>query len=187
MNEQYINELAKRVFEENVQRGWWDYMNRDIHQTLMLVVTEIAEATEGVRKDLMDDHLPHRKMEEVELADTAIRLLDLAGRYEWKYQIMACCCVPTTCEWYEDYGAMPRAAKHFAIVECVVDLARGIQRSDTHENIELFYSSVMHTISVFSSEQGFDIQAAIEEKLVYNRNRADHKRENREKEGGKKF
>ena len=47
---------------------------------LMLIVTEIAEAKEGHRKDLMDNHLPHRKMIEVELADAMIRIGDLAGR-----------------------------------------------------------------------------------------------------------
>lgn len=46
---------------------------------LMLVVTEIAEAMEGHRKDLADDKLPHRKMLEVELADAVIRAFDLAG------------------------------------------------------------------------------------------------------------
>lgn len=46
---------------------------------LMLCVTELAEACEGHRKDLMDDKLPHRSMIEVELADTVIRCLDLAG------------------------------------------------------------------------------------------------------------
>jgi NTP pyrophosphatase (non-canonical NTP hydrolase) len=40
------------------------------------MVSEISEAMEGARKDLMDDKLPHRKMEEVELADLLIRLLD---------------------------------------------------------------------------------------------------------------
>ena len=34
---------------------------------------------------------------------------------------------------------------------------------------------------------GYDIGGAIEEKLEYNAKRADHKRENRNKEGGKKF
>jgi len=31
----------------------------------------------------MDDHLPHRKMEEVEMADAIIRILHLAGRFEY--------------------------------------------------------------------------------------------------------
>lgn len=46
---------------------------------LMLIVTEVAEAKEGYRKGLMDDHLPHRRMVEVELADAVIRIADLAG------------------------------------------------------------------------------------------------------------
>ena len=45
----------------------------------MLIVSEVAEAMEGERKDLMDDKLPHRKMAEVELADALIRIFDYAG------------------------------------------------------------------------------------------------------------
>ena len=46
---------------------------------LFLMISEIVEAGEGVRKgDLMDDHLPHRKMLEVELADMVIRCFDTA-------------------------------------------------------------------------------------------------------------
>ena len=81
----------------------------------MLIVSEVAEAMEGVRKDLKDDHLPERSMEEVELADTVIRIMDYAGRW------------------------------------------------------------------------GLDIGGAIMEKLEYNKNRADHKIENRKLDGGKKF
>jgi NTP pyrophosphatase (non-canonical NTP hydrolase) len=34
---------------------------------------------------------------------------------------------------------------------------------------------------------GYDLQGAFEEKMAYNANRADHKPENRAKDGGKKF
>lgn len=40
--------------------------------------SELSEALEGWRKNLMDDHLPNRKMIEVELADCIIRILDTA-------------------------------------------------------------------------------------------------------------
>jgi NTP pyrophosphatase (non-canonical NTP hydrolase) len=46
------------------------------------VHSEISEAMEGDRKDLMDDKLPHRKMREVELADAVIRIFDMAGAYQ---------------------------------------------------------------------------------------------------------
>lgn len=60
--------------------GWWtsrltgkplDRSQINVGEKLMLIVSEVAEAMEGDRKDLMDDKLPHRKMIEVEL--------DLAG------------------------------------------------------------------------------------------------------------
>lgn len=47
-----------------------------------LIHSETSEATEGVRKDLKDDHLPHRSMEVCELADVVIRILDYAGAYD---------------------------------------------------------------------------------------------------------
>ena len=47
----------------------------------MLIVSEVSEAMEGDRKNLMDDKLPHRPMREVELADAVIRIFDLAGGY----------------------------------------------------------------------------------------------------------
>lgn len=48
-------------------------------ERFMLMVSEISEAMEGVRKNLMDDKLPRRKMVEVELADLIIRVFDFAG------------------------------------------------------------------------------------------------------------
>ncbi len=84
-------------------------------ERLMLMVSEIAEAMEGVRKNLMDDKLPYRKMVEVEMADLLIRVFDFAGAEE------------------------------------------------------------------------LDLGGAYLEKRKYNDNRADHKPENRLKEGGKAF
>lgn len=49
----------------------------------MLIVTEIAEAFEGERKNLMDDKLPLRRMPEVELADALIRIFDYAGEHNY--------------------------------------------------------------------------------------------------------
>lgn len=65
--------------------GWWHDINtgekqeRNVPELLCLIHSEISEALEGHRKDLMDDHLPHRKMLEVELADAVIRIFDAAG------------------------------------------------------------------------------------------------------------
>lgn len=69
------------------EAGWWHDLEtgvpieRNKGELLMLCVTELAEAMEGARKGIKDDKLPHRDMFEVELADTIIRILDMAGGY----------------------------------------------------------------------------------------------------------
>lgn len=67
------------------EAGWWNDLHtgepvqRNVGELLMLIVSEVAEAMEGHRKGLMDDHLPNRPMIEVELADAVIRIADMAG------------------------------------------------------------------------------------------------------------
>ena len=80
-----LNDLARDCHTAN--QTWWhdpvtgERLNRNKGELLMLIVSEIAEAMEGERKNLMDDKLPHRKMAEVELADALIRIFDYAGAY----------------------------------------------------------------------------------------------------------
>lgn len=75
----YINEAVQYCYNQSFNAGWHSNP-RETGTCLMLIVSEIAEAMEGDRKGLMDDHLPHRTMFEVELADAVIRIFDLAGR-----------------------------------------------------------------------------------------------------------
>ena len=82
---QEINKLRDLCYNASFKAGWHtnletgELLNRNKGEMLMLVVTEIAEAMEGERKNLMDDKLPHRLMLEVEMADAVIRIMDLAG------------------------------------------------------------------------------------------------------------
>lgn len=76
---QQVNALAAEIHADNVAAGWW-HDGSNIAEKLCLCHSELSEAMEGYRKDLMDDHLPHREMMEVELADAVIRILDLSKR-----------------------------------------------------------------------------------------------------------
>lgn len=80
-----VNAISANVHLRNVEAGWWhdlhtgEPLQRNMGELLCLVHSEISEAMEGHRKNLMDDKLPHRKMLEVELADACIRIFDIAG------------------------------------------------------------------------------------------------------------
>jgi len=71
-----------------VQGGWWTDLEtgkkkeRNKGELLCLIHSEVSEAMEGARKNLMDDKLKDRPMEEVELADVIIRILDYAGGFD---------------------------------------------------------------------------------------------------------
>lgn len=84
-----VNLLTGTCHEAAYKAGWWkDKQGNPVTDNpycfsnkLMLTVSELSEAMEGDRKNLMDDKLPHRPMREVELADALIRIFDLAGAY----------------------------------------------------------------------------------------------------------
>ena len=118
--------LTDACFEGSRAAGWHNDLKTGLPRTqeqnhelfptrIALCHSELSEALEGHRKGLQDDHLPHRPMPEVELADAAIRIFDLAAA------------------------------------------------------------------------MGYDLGGAIAEKLEYNASRKDHKKENRQKAGGKAY
>jgi len=90
--------LSRLCHDAAVEGGWWNNLHtgedlrsapgdlmagfppkRNVPELLCLVHSEISEAMEGYRKGINDDKLPHRLMLEVELADAAIRIFDMAA------------------------------------------------------------------------------------------------------------
>lgn len=80
-----INYCVEVCHASSVAGGWWndivtgEPLERNDGEMIALMHSELSEALEGVRKDKMDDHLPHRKAVEVELADLLIRVFDYCG------------------------------------------------------------------------------------------------------------
>lgn len=174
-----IQNLIERIHNQNKEMGWWD--NPRNEETLfMLIISEVAEAMEGARKDCMDDHLKHRKMFEVEMADVFIRCCDFIG-YEQS-------CAANIKEASFDQDVMEdhisRAPKHEEEANSLYYLC--LELIQTQQCITT-WEKMLAEIIVVANSYGCDLFDAVEEKLEYNRSRADHQKANREKDGGKKW
>jgi NTP pyrophosphatase (non-canonical NTP hydrolase) len=176
-----LNKLAAECHATN--QHWWhdpatgERLDRNRGELFMLMVSEIAEAMEGERKDLMDDKLPHRKMAEVELADTMIRIMDYAGAVDLDLDAAT-----LTTTFMPDFPAN----KGEALLQIVGPLHwAGNAISQTF--IEREIARAVQLIQRYARMHGYDLDGAIAEKRAYNATRADHKAEARLAAGGKKW
>ena len=82
-----LNWYAQHCHDAN-QKWWFDPATGERlpvnkAEKIALIHSEISEALEGERKNLMDDHLPHRRAAEVEFADALIRIFDYCGAFQY--------------------------------------------------------------------------------------------------------
>ncbi len=171
-----INEQARDIHRRNYK--WWHDKNgnrleRNRGELLMLVVSELSEAMEALRKDLWDDKLPHRKGEEVELADAYIRLLDYAEGMGIPLRSKLGVRSPVE---------ENRAEALFDIVRRVTDIEYGLDYS-----VSFRVEDALSSILDYAHHYNLDLQGAVAEKLAYNDTREDHTWEAREAANGKKF
>lgn len=182
-----INAWCKEIHAANVAAGWWNDLEtgacikatRNRGECLMLVVSELAEAGYGHQNKLFDDKLPHYPMFDVELADTLIRIFDLAGADKLslkadRYRI-------STGSDFED-GKL----NGLMIVTMFVADAMEGHRKRKLNDYEYGLTMAVAKILKIAEMQKIDLQTIMREKITFNASRADHKPENRKADGGKK-
>lgn len=178
-----ITLLGEEIHAANVIAGWWaKFPNKfDRYSTaMMLVISELAEALEGDRKNLHDDHLPHHKMFDVELADAVIRILDLVGAYN----------VNIGYDYKDDNDEYIELVKadilnnNETIPESLYEITKIIC---SNYEVNYLYTRALYYIIAVAELKNIDLWNIVDEKRQYNKERADHKKEVRETENGKKY
>lgn len=180
------NNLAREIHDFNIEMGWWtidDYgetRERNIGELLCLVHSEISEAVTGWGEGMMDDKLPHRPMLDVELADTAIRILDILGWKQWDIDATL-----------RDMGAFPLETLDpqvfFLSAHCSISNAMEGCRKSNEPAACISLTQALAMIVLFATANGIPLVECIYDKWNYNKTRADHQLANRAADGGKKF
>ncbi len=177
MNNEKLVELQNRIYNQNKELGWHDEP-RSFNTFVCLFHSELSEATEGLRKGLMDDHLPKYPMVAVELADFVIRVLDWFGAQDdidAQQQVTVERFGWDNLDYISEMHQQVSASKYFSDIE------------DELDQIEERLSDSISLANAMAKANDWPLLQIINEKIEYNKHRADHKRENRAKDGGKKF
>lgn len=176
-----LTELQNRIHSQNVELGWWDNP-RPFHTMVCLFHSESSEAMEGDRKQLNDDHLPAYPMFQVELADFVIRLLDYLGstgfnESDWD---------DVACQVGDEYWSTDNTK---VLADLHLQVSKAYDASNQCEFGEAYDYLGCAVIMAFKQAEylKFSLVQIILEKVEYNKHRADHKRENRAADGGKRY
>lgn len=179
-----LNERAREVHIANAK--WWrdletgEPLERNKGELLMLCISEVAECMEGERKGgLMDDKLPHRLMAEVEMADVYIRLLDLAAGFSIT--------LPggiTTGSFKADAN---KGELLLMICGHIMDIYWVSQVEEMAGDMGDLIAVAIGAVEQYCKAFGYDLEGAYQDKMEFNRTRADHQEEARKAAGGKRW
>lgn len=178
MNAIDLNARAEVVHQANIK--WWQNVHtgepieRNRCELVALIISELSEALEGERKNLMDDKLPHRRMAEVEMADAYIRVLDFAGGFG----------IHIDDDQYPDIGPMTDEGNRAESIWHIMRAASGLGYRRPHDTSII---KVIHMIEHYCAFYGYDLEGAYAEKMAFNAVREDHTHEARKAAGGKQF
>ncbi|MDR7061991.1 MULTISPECIES: hypothetical protein [unclassified Sphingopyxis] len=198
---QGLDYLAAEIHNENRVAGWWTDLatgadlldTRNRGEMLMLGVTELDEAEDARRDGLNDDKLPDRPGYHVELGDCAIRLLDQLGAEQRassdEYALIIAHNEHRSASVARSYREITNAGPGGNLMWIVGALAKSLDegyRKDKVRVARYWLTVALFRIIALAAHEGIPLFEIIEEKRAYNRNRADHKVENRRADGGKK-
>lgn len=80
-----LESLQAQIYSAMDTNGFWRGEQDNFSSKAALLHSEVSEMLEANRKGIeADDKIPDFTGEEAEAADTLIRLLDMAGRYNWR-------------------------------------------------------------------------------------------------------
>lgn len=181
-----LNKYAQHIHLLN-HRWWYDEsgvkLNLNFGERMQLILSEISEAMEGHRKDLMDDHLPQYKMLHAELADGVIRILDCVGAYNWIINY-------GRIDFLISREETNIAARLLNLSDFVIRLAHVVvDNNDPRSWLkgDLVWNFIDQSIDIANNSSCPDFWQVVYDKLCYNQTRADHQYAARKLPGGKKF
>lgn len=195
-----LDKLAVDIHRENVAAGWWTNLadgsdlleTRNRGEMLMLGVTELDEAIDALDGGLSDDKLPQYFGFDVELADCAIRILDQIGaeqRRGGKWPLVTQSEGRPNLTVASVHAEMETWGKRVGVLRIVGALAKALDEGYRREKVGVaryYLTLALFRIIALCEAENIALFEIIEAKRAFNRQRADHKIENRMAEGGKK-
>jgi len=171
------NDLARQVHIDNVRKGFWPDEGRNFGEIVALMHSEISEAHFGWEdpKRPFDEQCPKYLNAYVEIADCAIRLLDMLGIYDSDLDLLNT----------DDYRILNNShgdkrrmitkfrpmASNLKVIDCYLSDALEADRKSNDESRKENLEHAFMTCIALLEEDYQNARAIIDSKLAYNRQR----------------